>query len=149
MCDSRSNHNVKLIMLLTGQYKITNLLCSWSKYKIWILLFFRYHKCGSRKLNAWRWCISRMVYFWPAHRKLRCIYRHALRYIQMYTNRPGKITPCTSKVTPLYLLGEPASLLVVTNPHPPSSLVCQQLSHPLALTPLTLSHPTVHITLFT
>ncbi len=67
----------------------------------------------------------------------------------MYNNRQRKITPCTNKVTPLYLLGEPASLLVVTNPHPPLSLVCQQLSHLLAFTPLTLSHPTVQIILFT
>ncbi len=37
---------------------------------------------------------------------------------------------------PLDLLGEPASLLVVTNTHPPLSLVCQQLPHPLAFTPL-------------
>jgi hypothetical protein len=47
------------------------------------------------------------------------------------------------------LLGEPASLLVVTNTHPSLSLVCQQLPHPLAFTPLTLSHLTVQITLFT
>jgi hypothetical protein len=50
----------------------------------------------------------------------------------------------------LYLLGEPASLLVVTNTHPPLSLVCQQLPHPLlcpsyCLLPLTLSHPAVQI----
>ncbi len=37
---------------------------------------------------------------------------------------------------------------MVTNTHPPLSLVCQQLPHPLAFTPLTYSHPTVWITLF-
>jgi hypothetical protein len=50
-------------------------------------------------------------------------------------------TPCiVDKTTPLYLLGEPASLLVVTYPHPLLSLVFQQLPHPLAFTPLILSH---------
>jgi hypothetical protein len=38
---------------------------------------------------------------------------------------------------PIYLLGEPASLLIVTNAHPPLSLVYQQLPHPL----LCPSHP--------
>jgi hypothetical protein len=37
--------------------------------------------------------------------------------------------------TNLCLLGEPASLLVVTNTHPPLSLVCQQLPHPLLALP--------------
>jgi hypothetical protein len=36
-----------------------------------------------------------------------------------------------NKITPLYLLGEPACLLMVTNTHPPLSLVCQQLAYPL------------------
>jgi hypothetical protein len=41
-------------------------------------------------------------------------------------------TPCTSiRQPPLYLLGEPASLLVRTNTDPPMSWVCQQLPHPL------------------
>jgi hypothetical protein len=40
------------------------------------------------------------------------------------------------KTTPLYLLGGPASLLVVVNTHPPLSLVCQQLPHPLLALPL-------------
>ncbi len=65
----------------------------------------------------------------------------------MYNNLQRIVIHCTNKVTPLYLLGEPASLLVVANPHPPLSLVYQQLFHPLAFTPLILSHPTVHITL--
>jgi hypothetical protein len=38
----------------------------------------------------------------------------------------------------VYLLGEPASLLVVTKTHPPLSLVRQQLLHPLGFCP---SHP--------
>jgi hypothetical protein len=45
------------------------------------------------------------------------------------------------KKTPSYLLGEPASLLVVTNSHPPLSLVCRQLPHPLAFTPFTPFSP--------
>jgi hypothetical protein len=53
-----------------------------------------------------------------------------------------------NKTTPLFLLGEPASLLVVTNTHPPLSLVRQQLLT-LCFAPLTLSHHTVQITLFT
>jgi hypothetical protein len=82
--------------------------------------------------------------------KITCIYKSCIAiYIQMYNNPLEKITPCANKITQLYLLWEPASLLVVTNSHPPLSLVCQQLSHPLAFNPLTLSHPTVHITLFT
>jgi hypothetical protein len=42
-----------------------------------------------------------------------------------------------NKTAPLYFLREPVSLLVVTNTHPPLSLVCQQLPHPL----LCPSHP--------
>jgi hypothetical protein len=67
----------------------------------------------------------------------------------MYNNLRRGNNPLHQQVTPFYLLREPASLLVVTNTHPPLSLVCQQLLHPLAFTPLTLSHPTVHITLYT
>jgi hypothetical protein len=58
------------------------------------------------------------------------------------------------KNNPLYqqynpaLLGEQVSLLMVTNSHPPLSLVCQQLLYFVAFTPLTLSHSTDHITLF-
>ncbi len=53
--------------------------------------------------------------------------------------------------TRVCLLGEPTSLLVVVNTHPPLSLVCQQLPHPLvALPPFhTPKFPTVQVTLFT
>jgi hypothetical protein len=53
--------------------------------------------------------------------------------------------------TRVYLLGEPTSLLVVANTHPPLSLVCQQLPHPLLAFPPfhTLLFPTVQLTLFT
>jgi hypothetical protein len=44
-------------------------------------------------------------------------------------------TPCFPP-TRLHLLGEPTSLLVVANAHPPLSLVCQQLPHPLPALPL-------------
>jgi hypothetical protein len=56
-------------------------------------------------------------------------------------------TPCFLP-SHVHLLGEPASLLVVTNAHPPLSLICQQLPPPFACPP-TLSHPTFQITLFT
>jgi hypothetical protein len=57
------------------------------------------------------------------------------------------VEPLLNKVTLYFLLGEPASLLVVTNPHPPLSLVCYQLPRPLALTPFTPFSPiTLHIT---
>ncbi len=52
------------------------------------------------------------------------------------------IQPSPLLCTCVYLLGEPTSLLVVANTHPPFSLVCQQLPHPL-LAPPPLSHPTV------
>jgi hypothetical protein len=39
-------------------------------------------------------------------------------------------TPCFLP-TLVYLLGEPTSLLGVANTHPPLSLICQQLPHPL------------------
>ncbi len=42
-----------------------------------------------------------------------------------------------NKTTLLYLFGDPASLLLVTNTHLPLSLVCQKLPHPL----LCPSHP--------
>ncbi len=49
---------------------------------------------------------------------------------KMYSISPNS-TPCIiNKRTLLYLLGEPASLLVVTNTHPSLSLVCQELPHP-------------------
>jgi hypothetical protein len=51
---------------------------------------------------------------------------------------PTNPTPCIiNKTNLLYFLGEPVSLLVVTNTHPPLSFVCQQLPHPL----LCPSHP--------
>jgi hypothetical protein len=43
-------------------------------------------------------------------------------------------TPCFPP-NRVYLLGEPTSLLVVANTHPPLSLVCQQLPHPLLALP--------------
>jgi hypothetical protein len=78
------------------------------------------------------------------------IYKSCIAVFKECTAFPSEPTPCIDTITtPLYLLGELASLLVVTNTHPPWSQVCQQLPHPLAFTPLTLSHPTVQITLFT
>jgi hypothetical protein len=53
----------------------------------------------------------------------------------------ASFSPTTCLPLPcVYLLGEPTSLLVVRNTHPPLSLVCQQLPHPL-LALLTLHTP--------
>ncbi len=106
-------------------------------------------------LRVWAQEIKHMMVVYLTHglfltctQKIMCIYKSCIM-IYTYTNKQQssrKVTPCANKITLLNLLGEPASLLVVTNLHPPLSLVCQQLSHPFAFTPLTLSHPTVHIT---
>ncbi len=59
-----------------------------------------------------------------------------IRYLQRYNNSQRRKT-LPLETTPYYLLGEPASLLLLTNSHPPLSLVCQ-LPHPLGSTPF---HP--------
>ncbi len=88
--------------------------------------------------------------FQPEHKNLVVFTNHESEYLQNVQQFPTEPTfYINNKATPLYLLREPASLLVVTNTHPPLSLVYRQLSHPLAFTPLTLSHPTAQITLFT
>jgi hypothetical protein len=82
--------------------------------------------------------------------KSRYIYKSFIAiFTKCTTSLPNPTPHVGNKTTPLYLLGEPASLLVVTNTHPPLFLVCQQLPHPFAFAPLTLSHPTVQNTLFT
>ncbi len=96
--------------------------------------------CGG-VLHAW--------FIFNLHTKIS-LYLQIIAIFTRCTAFPPNPTPCiTDKTTPLYLLGEPASLLVATNTHPPLSLVCQQLPHPLALASLALSHPTAQITLFT
>ncbi len=60
-------------------------------------------------------------------------------YYSIYTAiniSPGP-TPCISKHPLFYFLLFPATFLVVTTTHPPLSLVCQQLSHPLLCPPFT------------
>jgi hypothetical protein len=54
--------------------------------------------------------------------------------IYMIVDASFNPTPCFPS-THVYLLGEPASLLVVANTHPPLSLVCQQLPHSLLALP--------------
>ncbi len=56
------------------------------------------------------------------------------RHIMSHPTQPlmSHDSPCFT-----YLKNQPASFLVVTNTHPPLSLVCQQLPHPL----LCSSHP--------
>ncbi len=68
----------------------------------------------------------------------------------MLFNASFNLTPCFPPPR-VYLLGEPTSLLVVANTHPPLSLVCQQLPHPLLAFPPfhTPQFPTVQVTLFT
>jgi hypothetical protein len=88
--------------------------------------------------------------FLTCTQKSHNIYKSFIAIFTRCTASPPNPTPgIINKTTPLYLLGEPASLLVVTNTHPPLSLVCQQLPHPFAFAPFTLSHPTVQVTLFT
>jgi hypothetical protein len=67
---------------------------------------------------------------------------HASQYLfTECTVHPSEPTPCIdNKTTLLCLLGEQASLLVVTNTYPPMSLVYQQLPHPLAFLPLSPFH---------
>ncbi len=65
--------------------------------------------------------------------------------IFLFLNASFNPTPC-SPLTRVYLLGEPTSLLVVANTHPPLSLVCQ--TAPPFASPPTLSHPTVQVTIF-
>ncbi len=85
--------------------------------------------------------------FLTCTQKSLCIYKLCITIFTEYTAISNRTNPCISNQAKLlYLLREPASLLVVMNPHPPLTLVCQQLSHPLAFTPLTLSHPTGQIT---
>jgi hypothetical protein len=55
-----------------------------------------------------------MVYFLPAHRNLIYIHRICTQYLQIYNNSERR-KPLPYKATLYYLLGEPASLLVVTN----------------------------------
>jgi hypothetical protein len=54
--------------------------------------------------------------------------------IYMLFNASFNPTPCLP-LPRVYLLGEPTSLPVVANTHPPLSLVCQQLPHPLLALP--------------
>ncbi len=114
-------------------------LLSCLSYSICILgvrqmsLLFRYQEDGSNKLmhgasKSQVWfiftCIQKSHYF---YRSSTLQYLHDIQ-----------LTPCISnRTTLLYLIGELASLLVVTNAHPPLSLVCQQLPFPL----LCPSHP--------
>jgi hypothetical protein len=49
---------------------------------------------------------------------------YVTQFLQTYINSQRKRNPCYNKITLYYLFGEPASLLVVTNPRPPLSLVC-------------------------
>jgi hypothetical protein len=110
-----------------------------SKFK---LVLFRYHEYGSKKLNVY----FTHGLFLTCTPKSRYIYKSFIAIFTRHTAFPPNPTPCIiDKTTPLYLLGEQVSLLVVMNTHPPLSLVCQQLPHPLAFAPLTLSHPTVQL----
>jgi hypothetical protein len=59
-----------------------------------------------------------------------------ITYYNNYTTYNASLNPSPCFITScIYLLGEPASLLVVMNTHPPLSLVCQQLHHPLLALP--------------
>ncbi len=57
-------------------------------------------------------------------------------YYNIYTLFKASSSPTLCPPLPhVYLLGEPASLLMVANTHPPLSLVCKQLPHPLLVFP--------------
>ncbi len=57
-------------------------------------------------------------------------------YYNIYTLFKASFNPTScSPLSRVYLLGEPTSLLVVANTHPPFSLVSQQLPHPLLALP--------------
>ncbi len=94
-------------------------------------------------------CKLHASFIFNLHKKSYYIYRSFITIFTRCTAFSPNPTPhIINRTTPLFLLGEPASLLMVTNTHPPLSLVCQQLPHPLLYT----SHPftpTVQITLFT
>jgi hypothetical protein len=99
---------------------------------LWLFVF-RYHEDRSKKLNACCSCISCMVYFYPEHRNL-IIWRLYVTIFTCYFNASFNLTPCLL-LPCVYLLGGPTSLLMMVNTHPPLSLVCQQLPHPLLALP--------------
>jgi hypothetical protein len=91
-----------------------------------------------------------MVYFSSAHKNIIAFTSHASQYLQNVQQFFYQIQPFASETKqPCLLTWRASFFLVVTNAHPPLTLVCQQLSDLLAFTPLNLSHPTVQITLFT
>jgi hypothetical protein len=94
------------------------------------LFMFRYHKDRSKKLNV-DVCESHAWFIFNLHTRISLYLQIIHCNIYKISNISTQPYPCSSMGTPLYLLGEPASLLVVTNTHPPLSLVCQQLPHPL------------------
>jgi hypothetical protein len=97
-------------------------------------------------------CTQNLVLFtnhiFNLHTKSRFIYKSSqyLQNVQQFSSQP---TPCISNKQPCLLTWRDSFFARGDESYPPLSLVCQQLSHPLAFTPLTLSHPTVQITLFT
>jgi hypothetical protein len=100
-------------------------------------LLIRYHEDGSKKLNACCLCISRMVYF-NLNTEISSYYG---LYISIFTCYllPHLTHPLASHHYSTCLLTWRTNFFVmVANTHPPLSLVCQQLPHPL------LALPTFH-----
>jgi hypothetical protein len=105
-----------------------------SKFK---LVLFRYHEYGSKKLNVY----FTHGFFLTCTQKSRYIYKSFIAIFTRHTAFPPNPTPCIiNKTTPLYLLGEQASLLVVTNTHPPLSPSAQISSNMFQFCPEILAY---------
>jgi hypothetical protein len=76
-------------------------------------------------------CESHIWFIFNLHTKISLYLQIICCNIYKIYNISTQPDPLHFNGHPLYLLEEPASLLLVTNTHPPLSLVCQQLSHPL------------------
>ncbi len=110
--------------------------------------WFCYHEDGFKKLNACCSRISRMVYFSPEHRNLIIFTAHG--YNTLFTSYiippPGRpLAPLTT----LVLLTWRPSFFSHGDEYPSTLPWSVNNCPPFAFASLTLSHPTVQVTLFT
>ncbi len=96
------------IKILILGIKIKHLLCGYLCLKDASLYHLTLEN-GSKELNAWRQCTSRMVYFCPAHKNLICIYTKCILVSTQCTSNLSTKSPCINKESQFYLLGGPAS----------------------------------------
>ncbi len=103
---------------------------------------FRYHEDGSKKLKACSFISSAWFIF---NLNTESYYLQIIHH-NIYTldNIQSSPTPC-SLLSPFYLLGEPASLLMVRIPILPGLLT----TAPPFTRSVSLSHPTDQVTIFT